>query len=315
MKETPILLTESVFNMKESREKLVELLFEKFESPATFLAKNPVLSSFSAGKPTGLVLDIGAGSTSATPIFDGYALKGASFKQSIGGDFITREALHMLEATKGISVKAPFEILKKSPVELDAEPDFVPRDVNVTDSFKQFSQFKVVEDFKESTLQVSESPFNLDDLSIRPPKYYEFPDGRNISVGSERYSISEVLFNPKAFIQTTSEVENFLGLHELIQKSVLHVDVDIRQVLLNNIIVVGGGSLLNGLNDRLYGELARLYPASKIRIQASSFPAERKFSTWIGGSILSSLGSFQQLWFTKAEYEEHGASFVSKKCQ
>lgn len=41
---------------------------------------------------------------------------------------------------------------------------------------------------------------------------------------------------------------------------------------------------------------------------------ERRFSTWIGGSILATLGSFQQLWVSKQEYEEHGAEVIARRC-
>ena len=41
--------------------------------------------------------------------------------------------------------------------------------------------------------------------------------------------------------------------------------------------------------------------------------AERRFSVWIGGSILASLGTFQQMWMSKAEYEEHGANLILRK--
>merc|ERR1712090_65871 len=33
-------------------------------------------------------------------------------------------------------------------------------------------------------------------------------------------------------------------------------------------------------------------------------PPERKYSVWIGGSILASLSTFQQMWITKQEYDE-----------
>ncbi|GLT71374.1 hypothetical protein SLA2020_434000 [Shorea laevis] len=55
-----------------------------------------------------------------------------------------------------------------------------------------------------------------------------------------------------------------------------------------------------------------LKPQSKVL--ASGNATERRFSVWIGGSILASLGSFQQMWFSKAEYEEHGASYIQRKC-
>ena len=41
----------------------------------------------------------------------------------------------------------------------------------------------------------------------------------------------------------------------------------------------------------------------KIKIIA---PLERKYSVWIGGSILSSLSTFQSMWVKKEEYEESG---------
>lgn len=43
-------------------------------------------------------------------------------------------------------------------------------------------------------------------------------------------------------------------------------------------------------------------------------PPERKYSVWIGGSILASLSTFQQMWITKQEYDEAGPSIVHRKC-
>lgn len=52
----------------------------------------------------------------------------------------------------------------------------------------------------------------------------------------------------------------------------------------------------------------------KTKVIASMNSVERRFATWIGGSILASLGSFQQLWMSKQEYEEHGANLIQRKC-
>ena len=51
--------------------------------------------------------------------------------------------------------------------------------------------------------------------------------------------------------------------------------------------------------------------AIKIKIIA---PPERKYSVWIGGSILASLSTFQQMWISKQEYDECGPSIVHRKC-
>ena len=77
-------------------------------------------------------------------------------------------------------------------------------------------------------------------------------------------------------------------------------------------MLTGGGSLLSGLSKRLYWETLTLVPAAfKPRIVTAS-PVERDFSAWIGGSVLASLGTFQQLWISKQEYDEHGPSIVDK---
>lgn len=36
-------------------------------------------------------------------------------------------------------------------------------------------------------------------------------------------------------------------------------------------------------------------------------------AVWIGGSILASLSTFQQMWISKQEYDESGPSIVHRK--
>lgn len=89
--------------------------------------------------------------------------------------------------------------------------------------------------------------------------------------------------------------------------------MDIRKELLNNIVLTGGGSLFRGAPERLQAELTEKVPtAYKVKVVTAS-PLERKFSVWIGGSILASLGSFQQLWLSKAEYDEMGPERACKE--
>ncbi|MQI72129.1 actin, cytoplasmic 2, partial [Escherichia coli] len=59
-------------------------------------------------------------------------------------------------------------------------------------------------------------------------------------------------------------------------------------------------------------EISALAPSSmKIKVVA---PPERKYSVWIGGSILASLSTFQQMWISKGEYDESGPAIVHRKC-
>ncbi|XP_075482428.1 actin-related protein 4-like [Primulina tabacum] len=69
------------------------------------------------------------------------------------------------------------------------------------------------------------------------------------------------------------------------------------------------------LKERLEKDLLEESPqAARVKVLASGNATERRFSVWIGGSILASLASFQQIWFSKSEYEEHGASYIQRKC-
>jgi len=82
--------------------------------------------------------------------------------------------------------------------------------------------------------------------------------------------------------------------------------------LYSNVVLSGGTTMYENLEHRLQKELSTLAPPSvKIKVVA---PPERKYSVWIGGSILSSLSTFQQMWITKEEYDESGPSIVHRKC-
>ena len=41
---------------------------------------------------------------------------------------------------------------------------------------------------------------------------------------------------------------------------------------------------------------------------------DRNYSVWIGGSLMASLSSFQQMWISRSEYDEHGKDIVQRKC-
>ena len=102
------------------------------------------------------------------------------------------------------------------------------------------------------------------------------------------------------------------GYHELAYASIMKCDVDIRRELYSNIVMSGGTTMFPGISERLTKELQAMAPTNmKIKVVA---PQERKFLVWIGGSILSSLSTFQTMWITKQEYQETGAAIVHRKC-
>lgn len=99
----------------------------------------------------------------------------------------------------------------------------------------------------------------------------------------------------------TPDLAAAISLPKMILKSIASCDADVQSILSSNIIVTGGSSLLPGLLDRLEWELKTQAPGMKFKITAAGNVAERKFGSWLGGSILTSLGSFHQLWVGKDE--------------
>eukprot|EP00058_Branchiostoma_floridae_P025317 XP_002610807.1 hypothetical protein BRAFLDRAFT_60745 [Branchiostoma floridae] len=137
-------------------------------------------------------------------------------------------------------------------------------------------------------------------------KSYELPDGQVITIGNERFRCPETLFQP-SFIGMESP-----GIHEQTYNSIMKCDIDIRKDLYANNVLSGGTSMFPGIADRMQKEMTALAPSTmKIKIIA---PPERKYSVWIGGSILASLSTFQQMWITRQEYDESGPAIVHRKC-
>ena len=135
----------------------------------------------------------------------------------------------------------------------------------------------------------------------------------------ERFSASEGLFDASAALPSLNSadppIQKSQTIPDMLRTSINAVDMDLRPTLLQNIVVTGGSSLLNGFNDRLHNEVSAMFPGARVKIHAPGLTAERRFGSWIGGSILGSLGTFHQMWISKKEYDEFGASIVEKRCK
>ncbi|KAJ3306117.1 Actin-like 6A [Kappamyces sp. JEL0829] len=309
----PVMFSDPSWDTKANREKLCELAFEKFGVPGFYLGRSAVLSSFAAGRATALVVDSGASTTSVVPVFDGYIVKKAMQKAPIGGNYLNAQIKHYLTNQLRIDMTPKQLIKSRSPVDASMPPVFEKKQVSgITKSYEDYAITQTINEFKETIVAVSEqaSLFNERDLSKRPGKNYEFPTGYSALFGLDRFRLGETLFNPSASFNTGAPVVAN-SIPGLISSSLQLSDVEIQAQLGTNVVLTGANTLLHGFADRVYNELHKL-TQSKVRIQAAGGSSERKFGPWIGGSILSSLSSFHQLWISKAQYEETGVS-VEKK--
>ncbi|CAN1241766.1 Actin-related protein 4, partial [Linum perenne] len=154
----------------------VELMFEKYNVPALFLAKNAVLTSFASGRATALVVDSGGGSTTVAPVHDGYVLQKAVTSCPIGGDFLSDCLLKSLES-KGVVIKPRYSFKRKEtrPGEFQAVDVDFP---NTTESYRLYSQRVIASDIKECVCRAPDTPYDEASYSNIPMTPYELPDGQ-----------------------------------------------------------------------------------------------------------------------------------------
>lgn len=330
--ENPLLMTEAPWNSAKAREKAIEVCMETWGVPAFWLSRTPVLAAFAAGKATALVLDVGGANTSVTAIHDGMVLKRSIQRSPAGGVWLSGQIRSMWKSNEPkVDIVPTFMVENKKPVEAGAPAEARLRTFNfpISDSFRAYEEERVLTEFKESVVEVWRgpgrylAPGNEDYAKTQPGRVFEMPDGFNQMWREQRYKVAEGMWDEAAAYPATggggggdeTVLSKAQTIPALIKAALEGVDVDLRPNLLGNVIVTGSTSLLNGFNDRLNHELTTMYPGLKIRIHAAGLTSERRFGSWIGGSILASLGTFHQMWISRKEYDENGAGIVEKRCK
>ena len=130
-----------------------------------------------------------------------------------------------------------------------------------------------------------------------------------ITIGSERFRCPEALFQP-SLLGKCADCKG--GVHTQIFKSIMKCDPEIQAALFYNVALSGGGTMFDGVTERMQKELSALAPSTmEIRIIA---PPERKFATWIGGSLLASLEAEKEFWVTNEQYADIGPEVIGRIC-
>lgn len=275
--EQPVHIAENAQRQPGGREKTMEIMFEDFSVPAFYISMQSVLSLYASGKTLGLVIDSGEGMTSIVPVYEACAMRHAVCNVKLAGKDLTQSMSHLLQEA-GIDLGPSHQVLDTAKM-IKEQGGYVSMDFE--DNMRAFAQGEGRE-------------FD-----------YTLPDGNTVRLGSCLTKCPEVMFNPSML------GKDFGGVHQLAYSVIQKCDPDLHRDLFGNLLLSGGSTMFGNYPERLHKEVSALVPSMKVRVTA---PDERKYSPWIGGSILSVLATFQTMWVLRQEYDEVGPSVVHRKC-
>lgn len=317
----------------KAREQMVEVLMEQLGAPALFCAKSAVLTCYANARTSGLVVEMGATYTSVTSVHEGYAFAAPKSQVHMFGGFdldaYLRRKLEPQLAAAADATSLGTEIARRTPV-----------------------SWSVAVEAKESGLcRVADGAFDEAQNAQLPMINYELPDKTVIAMGTERFSVPEQYFvstistssaaptaasSPetpvvKEFETERGAVKRGISLPEFVcEVGGMTTEAELRKELFQNIVLTGGSSCFENMPTRLEREVVNAlgtyqlplssggaggFLGGNLRVKVvAAHASERKIGSFLGGSILASLGSFHEMWMSKAEYAEHGATLIHKKC-
>ena len=271
--EHPVLLTDPMMHYIGQRERMIEIMFEKFNIPAISIKKTAYLSLLSYARTAGTVIEIGDGISCAATISLDDDLLNCCCLDIAGFDL----SEHLVQLCHSFS---PTSLTR----------DTIP-------SVKR-SLCYVAQDF-DHEMQTANKTSSLE-------MRYKLPDGQLLILNSERFCCPEPLFKPYLLSRSSASI------HDACYNCIMSTNCTNKKVFFENIVLAGGSTMFPGFAERVQNEMSTLVPPD-CNIKICSDPAgvaSRKYSTWIGGSLLGSLSAFQPV--SKEEYYESGSRTAAK---
>uniref|UniRef100_K3X524 Actin n=1 Tax=Globisporangium ultimum (strain ATCC 200006 / CBS 805.95 / DAOM BR144) TaxID=431595 RepID=K3X524_GLOUD len=350
MKESAATSSSSVSTKKQhskAREQMVEVLMEQLGIPALFCAKSAVLTCYANARTSGLVVEMGATYTSVTSVHEGYAFAyPKSQVQVFGGHdldaFLRIKLEHQFQSNKTLLLSAPSspsqEIARRSAsvtascwsYAIEAKESGLCRVADTAFDEAQNAQLPMIQyELPDKTIIA----MGTERFSV-PEQYFisaTSPTGASASESGVASSApSESVVND--FVDGALKKRGLAVPEWICEVGGMTTEAELRKELFQNIILTGGSSCFENMPLRLEREVVHALSTYQLPLSGASasngtpfggnlrvkviaaHAQERRIGAFLGGSILASLGSFHEMWMSKAEYAEHGAALVHKKC-
>lgn len=320
-----ILITESLFSSNSDRDKIAQIMYEKFSVFHICIEPQPLLTFHYSNKNSGLIVETGESYTQVIPIFEKYIIPQGIKFSNVSGSYLTNVTKEIFDKRLSkFNLRNKSETAKKIKekfMKVNVNSDFINnlKGLDFPCSSRDISLFSDM--FGKSEAQSASMNFNV---NCNKNKFI-LPDGNALEFGDELDIVSEALFNPELFGLEDQSIQS------LVYNSINSIDIHTRKDIMNNLIIGGGTTMIKNFPERLKFECEKIlnsniYDASNFNNVRIYTQPEREYAAWIGGSIYCSTGNslnsnfmYQKLsnsssiWITKSDYEESGCRIFHRK--
>jgi len=268
------------------------LFIEELGFKALAMINSSSLSLYATGRTSGLVVQCGETRTYTVPIYEGFPLYHALNKTKIGGRDLT-------------------EIFRRGI--LEEKIDIKEGDIHTLRQVKEKTCCVPVEQNYEFYLDE-----NNEDIINKETQLFKLPDETIVSIPRKtRITASELLFTPSIL----EEKKNEQGLINLITGSIIKtemIDKKFKENLIENIVLSGGTTMMEGFADRVYQDLYNYKDNNGFELEYEPViiaENNRAIGKWIGMSMIASMSAFDKLFIKKSDYQELGDERFSEVAQ
>ncbi|CAH0697977.1 unnamed protein product [Spodoptera exigua] len=299
--ETPLIITEPLFNFASIQEAMTEIFFEEYECTSLLRINATDLAEYKYRKDHNnkctLVVDSGYSFTNIVPYIDGKKYREGIRRIDVGGKVLTNHLKEVLSYRQ-------LNVMDETYVINQAKEDscFVSQDflADMEIAKKKGSENTIVKDYVLPDYTSIRRGYLRD--VVKPDEDLE---QQTLRMNNERFAIPELLFHP-------SDVGiPQMGIPEAIMHSISACPEEHMESLLENIVVYGGNVMFPGFRDRVYNDVRSLaldhYDVNVMK------PDNPITYAWEGGKQIFRDPDFYSFCVTKEEYEEEGKSLAFER--